>query len=139
MQQVPQVTQNFQLAPNTNNNIKYVNDFKEVEKEIVVLDTYFFTNDMTNLWVKNAKGDIRTFNLKEVKQKDDKDVLIEQLQKQIEELKEEKLNEFNKSDGELLYEQSSTELNEQFGEPITTNKPSNVSSISNSKTTKRKP
>lgn len=138
-QQPTNLTQNFQLAPtNGNNNIKNVNSLDEVQKELVLADTYFFNNDMTNLWIKNSKGDIRTFDVKEVVPKDEKDILIEQLQKQIEELKESKSNEPNKSNGEQLYEQSNAEYKEQLRDTITKTEPSNVSNLSNNKTTKRK-
>lgn len=138
-QQPTNLTQNFQLAPtNGNNNIKNVNSLDEVQKELVLADTYFFNNDMTNLWIKNSKGDIRTFDVKEIVPKDEKDILIEQLQKQIEELKESKSNEPNKSNGEQLYEQSNAEYKEQFREQITKTEPSNVSNLSNNKTTKRR-
>lgn len=93
---------------------------------------------MTNLWIKNSKGDIRTFELQEIIPKDEKDILIENLQKQIEELKENKANEYNKSNGEQLYEQSNAEYKEQFREQIAKTESSNVSNLSNNKTTKRK-
>lgn len=138
-QQPTNLTQNFQLAPtNGNNNIKNVNSLDEVQKELVLADTYFFNNDMTNLWIKNSKGDIRTFDVKEIVPKDEKDILIEQLQKQIEELKESKSNEPNKSNGEQLYEQSNAEYKEQLRDTITKTEPSNVSNLSNNKTTKRR-
>lgn len=138
-QQPTNLTQNFQLAPtNGNNNIKNVNSLDEVQKELVLADTYFFNNDMTNLWIKNSKGDIRTFELQEIIPKDEKDILIENLQKQIEELKENKANEYNKSNGEQLYEQSNAEYKEQFREQIAKTESSNVSNLSNNKTTKRK-
>lgn len=138
-QQPTNLTQNFQLAPtNGNNNIKNVNSLDEVQKELVLADTYFFNNDMTNLWIKNSKGDIRTFELQEIIPKDEKDILIENLQKQIEELKENKANEYNKSNGEQLYEPSNAEYKEQFREQIAKTESSNVSNLSNNKTTKRK-
>lgn len=87
IQQPANVTQNFQLTPNVVNNIKLANSIDEVQKEIVVTDTYFFNNNNTNMWIKNAKGDIRTFDIKEIVPKDEKDILIENLQKQIEALK----------------------------------------------------
>lgn len=41
-QQPTNLTQNFQLAPtNGNNNIKNVNSLDEVQKELVLADTYF--------------------------------------------------------------------------------------------------
>lgn len=133
------LTQNFQLANNPITNFKLVNDIDDVNKEIVIADTYFLTNDFNNLYIKNSKGDIRTFNLKEIIPKDDKDILIENLQKQIEELKGGKSNGYDEQDGKLLYEQSDTELDYKFGKQLETEQPANVSIVPNSKTTKRRP
>ena len=139
MQQPANLTQNFQLASNSVNNIKSANNIGDVQKYIVVTDTYFFNNDMTEMWIKNAKGNIRTFNMMEVIPKDEKDLLIEKLQKQIAELKGGNLNEPIKSDEELLYEQPITNVDKPIGKSTKTIKPTDVSDISNSKATKRKP
>ena len=81
-QPIPQpITQNFQLTQG--GNLKLVNSFEDVQKEMVITDTYFLSNE--NLWIKKTNGDIRTFTVKEVKPKDEKDLLIEKLQKQISE------------------------------------------------------
>lgn len=85
--QQPSINQTFQLAP-THNGMRFVNSIDEVNKEIVYFDTPYFSNDLSVLWVKNAKSDIRTFELKEVVQKDDKDLIIESMQMQINEMKE---------------------------------------------------
>lgn len=145
MPQIPQptnLTQNFQLAPNnSNSNFKIVNTVDEVQKEIVLTDTYFLSKDNTQMWIKNSKGDIRIFTVNEIIPKDEKDILIENLQKQIEELKGENDNairQYSKSDDEQLYEQSSSNINESIGNEAETNKSSNVSTLSNSKTTKRR-
>lgn len=138
MQQPTNLTQNFQLAPNNTNNVKFINNFEDVQKEIVVLDTYFFNNDMSNMWIKNTKGEIRTFTITEIIPKDEKDILIENLQKQINELKGGSSNEYAKPNDEQLYKQSSSEFNTSIGKSITTNEPSNVSDLSNSKKTKYK-
>ena len=138
MQQPTNLTQNFQLAPNNTSNVKFVNSIEDVQKELVVLDTYFFNNDITNLWIKNTKGDIRIFDVKEIIPKDEKDILIENLQKQLNELKGGNLNEYNKSNDEQLYKQPNTEYNTSTRKQVETNESSNVSSISNSKTTKYK-
>ena len=81
------LTQNFQLAPNNHGAMRYANSADEVNKEIVYFDTPFFSKDMTVLWVKNAKNEIKTYELNEIVPKDEKDVQIEFLQAQIEELK----------------------------------------------------
>jgi hypothetical protein len=80
------LTQNFQLTP-AYNNFRIVGSKEEVEKEMVLNNTFFLAKDNKNLWIKNTRGDIRTFTLEEVTPKDDKDLLIENLQRQINELK----------------------------------------------------
>ena len=47
----------------------------------------FVDKGLTNLWFKNTEGNIRTFTLQEVVQKDEKDLEIEKLKKQLEDLK----------------------------------------------------
>ena len=84
-QQVP-ITQNFQLAPQSG--MKHANSIEEVQKEIVYSDTPFFSNDLSVLWIKNTKGDIKSYELKEIVEKDEKDLIIESLQLQINEMKE---------------------------------------------------
>jgi len=83
------ITQNFQMLGNTNS-IKYLNDIEDVKREFVVGDTPFFSKDMSVLWVKNSKGDIKTYEIKEIVQKDEKDMLIDALMLQIEDLKKER-------------------------------------------------
>lgn len=83
------ITQNFQMLGNTNS-IKYLNDIEDVKREFVVGDTPFFSKDMSVLWIKNSKGDIKTYEIKEIVQKDEKDMLIDALMLQIEDLKKER-------------------------------------------------
>ena len=92
--QQPSINQTFQLAP-TNNGIKYVDTINEVEKELIVADTPYFSRDMSVVWVKNIKGEIKAYELKEIVQKDEKDLMIESLQLQIEELKKGEKNANN--------------------------------------------
>lgn len=80
------LTQNFQLTPQ-NDVIKYANSMDEVGKNLVIGDTPYFSRDMSVVWIKNTKGDIDTYELKKIVPKDDKDLKIEYLQAQIEELK----------------------------------------------------
>lgn len=82
------ITQNFQIAP-TNNVIKHAESMEEVQKNMVIGDTPFFSNDMSVVWIKSTNGEIKSYELKEIIQKDEKDIQIEYLQAQIEELKKE--------------------------------------------------
>ena len=138
IQQPTNLTQNFQLANTSNNNFKLVNNIDDVNKEIVLTDTYFLANGLNNLWIKKSNGDVRTFTLEEVVEKDEKDLLIERLQAEINKLKGGNINEHDESTSKLLYEQSNANTNIETGEQLETVKPSNVSTISNSKAAKRK-
>ena len=81
------LTQNFQLAPVNREAIRYANSIEDVRKDVVIGDTPYFSKNMDIVWIKNIKGDIRTYELTEIIPKDDKDIQIEFLQSQIEELK----------------------------------------------------
>lgn len=104
-QQLPQpngaptnLTQNFQIAPNSAT-MKYADSIEEVQRDIVVGDTPYFSKDMSVLWVKNTKGDVKSYELNEIIQKDEKDLQIEFLQAQIESMKKEmNKNESSSSD-----------------------------------------
>lgn len=85
-QQTPSINQTFQLAPQ--GGMRYVNSIEDVKKEIVYTDTPFFSSDLGVLWLKNAKGDIKSYELKEIVRKDEKDLIIDNLQMQINEMKE---------------------------------------------------
>lgn len=80
------LTQNFQLAPNKET-MKFVNSIEDVQKETIYTTTPFFSRDMSILWVKNDSGDIKSYELKEIIKKDEKDLQIEFLKAQIEDLK----------------------------------------------------
>lgn len=81
------LTQNFQLAPTSRDIIRYANSLEEVQKDMVISETPYFSKDMSVVWIKNAKGDIKTYELNEIVQKDEKDIQIEMLQAQINEMK----------------------------------------------------
>lgn len=129
------LTQNFQLAPQNNNGLKIVSNVEEVQKELAIVETPFVNKDYSTLWIKNAKGQIRTFALEEIIPKDEKDILIENLQSQINNLstqiKEMNYNEqyYAKSNDESRDEYES----EQFVEPTKSSKSPNVSSNRTSK------
>lgn len=86
-QQPTNLTQNFQLAPQNRDVIKYAVSIDEVQRDMVVGDTPYFSKDMSVVWIKNTKGEIKTYELTEIIPKDNKDIQIEYLQAQIEELK----------------------------------------------------
>lgn len=104
------ITQNFQLSPISN--FKIIGSREDVDKEMVLNDTYFLGKDLKDFWIKNSRGDVRSFELNEIIPKDEKDILIEKLQKQIEEMK----------------------LNEQVNEHITEKQSEDVPSVPTSKT-----
>ncbi len=93
-QQAPNLTQNFQIAPNQGG-MKYAENLEQVEKELVLLDTPYFSRDMSILWLKKASGETKTYELREIVKKDEKDLKIEFLMAKIEELEKEVKNEPN--------------------------------------------
>ena len=91
--QTAPITQNFQLAPNQNNGIKYANSIDDVRKELVFADTLFVNKEYTQLWLKNASGEVKTYELKEIIELDEKDRKIADLEAKIDMLIKEKENE----------------------------------------------
>jgi len=81
------LTQNFQIAPNNREVIKYASSMDEVQRDMVIGDTPYFSKDMSVVWIKNTKGEIKTYELNEIVPKDEKDMKIDFLMAQIEELK----------------------------------------------------
>ena len=67
--------------------IRYATSMEEVQRDMVIGDTPYFSKDMSVVWIKNTKGEIKTYELNEIIPKDEKDLKIEYLQAQIEELK----------------------------------------------------
>lgn len=116
-QQQPAINQTIQLAPNGNNGIKYVNSIEDVKREFTIVDTAFITNDYKQMYIKNAKGEIRPFEIKEIIPKDEKDILIEKLMSENEKLKG------------MINDESTSERSSDttIDEPIKTKSTSNVS------------
>lgn len=119
----PAINQTFQLAPTRHENMRYAVSIEEVNKEAVMTDTPFFSKDLSVMWLKNSKGEIKSYELNEIIAKDEKDLMIESLQMQINEMKG--MIENAKSSDEYV---DGTTKNEE---------PSNVSTVSKS-TTKSK-
>ena len=107
IQQPAPITQNFQIAP-TRDSIHYVNSIEDVQKEVVYGATPFFSKDMTVLWVKNAPNSIKSYEIKEIINKDEKDLKIEFLMAQIEDLKK-GMSEIAKSDNDNANESVESE------------------------------
>lgn len=121
-QQTPNINQTFQLAPSpSQTSIRYVNNIDDVNRELVFFDTAFFSKDMSVLWIKNSKGEVKVYQLEEIIQKDDKDLVIESLQMQINELKK----------GMITNAKS---VDDDIDEPTQSKKSTNVSSSRTSKT-----
>ena len=87
--QQPAINQTFQLAPTHQSGMRYANTIDDVNKEVVYVDTPFFSKDMSVVWIKNNKGDIKTYELKEIVPMDERDLLIQNLQMQVNELRKE--------------------------------------------------
>ena len=115
------LTQNFQLAPNTRDVIRYASSIDEVQRDMVIGDTPYFSKDMSVVWIKNIKGEIRSYELREIVQKDEKDLKIDYLMAQIEELKKGIIN--NEPDANV---------NDTITNADKEQKPANVTAISKS-------
>ena len=138
MQQPPQqptnLTQNFQLAPASRDVIRYATSLEEVQRDMVIGETPYFSKDMSVVWIKNTKGEIKTYELNEIIPKDEKDIQIEYLKGQIEELKEK--IEYEQSNSNVITKQNATnttKYDEPIRETIKNEKSTSFSKISGSK------
>jgi len=104
--QQPIINQTIQTSPSV---MKYANSLDEVNKELVIGDTPYFSKDMSVVWVKNIKGEVKTYELKEVVLKDEKDLMIESLQLQIKEMMENAKSTSN-NDAESTQDEKSTSI-----------------------------
>jgi len=127
-------TQNFQLAPTNRDVIKYANSIDEVQRDMVIGDTPYFSKDMSVVWLKNTKGDIKTYELNEIVPKDEKDLIIEDLQAQINELKGMVKNEYNVANNDEQYDETSTTENDgSIGTTVKESKPTSIQRVPTSK------
>ena len=129
------ITQNFQLAP-TREIIRYANSIEEVRREPIIGETPYFSKDMSVVWVKNQKGEIKTYELTEIVPKDEKDMQIELLQTQISELRKE-MRKYDEHFANANEPEDTTDTkwsDEADGEPVKENKPTGVQRVSRSKT-----
>ena len=114
------LTQNFQLAPTSRDVIRYANSMDDVQKEMIIGETPFFSKDMSVVWVKNINNEIKTYELTEIISKDEKDIQIEMLKERINRLENERnnVNEWN---------------NEYDDKPVKNEKSSSVSTVRGAK------
>lgn len=134
VQQPTNLTQNFQLAPTNRDVIKYAGSIEEVRRDMVIGDTPYFSKDMSVVWIKNTKGDIKTYELNEIIPKDEKDLQIDLLMSQIEELRGMIKNEqSNTNVDESKITKDTTTISESIGESIKKNKPTSIQKVSRSK------
>ena len=129
------LTQNFQLAPTNRDVIRYANSIEEVQRDAVIGETPYFSKDMSIVWVKNLKGNIKTYELVEIIPKDEKDLQIELLQSQIDELRKElKDNEQNIRDAITTEDENDTEeCDDANGTTIEKGKSTSIKKLSTSK------
>ena len=128
------LTQNFQLAPTSRDVIRYATSLEEVQRDMVIGDTPYFSKDMSVVWIKNIKGEIKSYELNEIVPKDERDMQIELLQSQIEELKGMIKNEPNiTNDITKQNETNTTEYDGSVGNAVKENKSTGISKISVSK------
>lgn len=116
--QQPAINQTFQLAPTHQGGMRYANSIEDVNREMVYADTPFFSKDMSVVWIKNNKNEIKTYELNEIIAKDDKDIKIDFLIAQIEELKK-----------GIKSNESNVNVNESITNTNESKEPSNVSNI----------
>lgn len=130
--QQPAINQTFQLAPQ--GGMRFANTIDEVSREQVFVDTPFFSKDMSIIWIKNNKNEIKTYELNEIVPKDDKDFQIEYLTSRLEELERKFKNEqFNTNVIATEDTTNTTGNDEAIGEPVKESKSTSVPRVSKSK------
>lgn len=130
------LTQNFQISPTNRDVIRYAGSIDEVQRDMVIGDTPYFSKDMSVVWIKNTKGDIKTYELDEIIPMDDKDLQIQYLQSEIEELKGKIDNEQSVTNDDGEFNETSATKND--GAVRTATKTSKSSSVSRVSTSKKK-
>lgn len=106
MQQQPQINQTFQLSTPqgvSDFDCRYMDNIDEVKKALVFRNSIFVNKDMTTMWFKDSTGNIRTFTMNEVIEKDEKDMQIENLTEQLNELKAILLSSSNRQNEPFYY------------------------------------
>ena len=134
-QQQPSINQTFQLAPTNREVIRYANSIDDVQRDMVIGETPYFSKDMSIVWVKSVNGNIRTFELNEIIPKDVKDMQIEMLKAELEELRKEvKNNATNVTNVNAKQDTTNTTGDDETdGEPIESTQSASIQRVSTSK------
>lgn len=93
------LNQTIQTGPG-NSGIRYAESVDDVNREMIFVDTLFVNKEFTNMWYKTPQGKVRPFLLEEIVPKDEKDLRIESLEKQVKELLEMRNENANKHTGD---------------------------------------
>ena len=107
------LNQTIQAGPQSSG-IRYAESIDDVNREMIFVDTLFVNKDFTNMWYKNPQGKVRPFLLEEIIPKDDKDLRIESLEKQVKELLEER------KENENRYTRDNEAITSSISEPVQT-------------------
>lgn len=128
------LTQNFQISPTNRETMRYANTIEDVNKEMVYADTPFFSKDMSVLWIKNPKGEVKSYELNEIVAKDERDLLIDALMLQIEDLKGRINNDANATNVDAKQTSTNTTNDDETnGDATEKTKSTGISKVSQSK------
>lgn len=94
------LNQTIQAGPQASG-IRYAESIDDVNREMIFMDTLFVNKDFTNMWYKTTQGNVRPFLLQEIIPKDEKDLRIESLEKQVKELLEKRNEDADKHTGDI--------------------------------------
>ena len=88
------LNQTIQAGPQSSG-IRYAESIDDVNREMIFVDTIFVNKDFSNMWYKTPQGKVRPFLLEEIIPKDEKDLRIESLERQVRELLEKRNEDAN--------------------------------------------
>ena len=114
----PHIQQTFQLSNPVNNNdfdAKYVDNADDVRNVIVYRNTMFISRDMSKLWFKDANGYTKMYEIAEAieeEPKDKKDIELDELKKQVENLTAIVVQQFNASKNTTELEAENNDIQE---------------------------
>lgn len=129
------LTQNFQLAPASRDVIRYASSIDEVQRDMTMGETPYFSKDMSVVWIKNAKGEIKTYELTEIIPQTESDFQIQLLQNELEQLKKE-MKKYEQNTRNVISTENSTnsaKYDETTREPIKDDESSSVQRVSTGK------
>lgn len=102
------LNQTIQAGPQQQG-IRFAESIDDVKREMIFSDTLFVNKEFTNMWYKSPTGQIKTYLLEEFIPKDEKDLEIEALKKELENVKKEKNYESSRTNNSGAVESSVSE------------------------------